>query len=181
MALCRALAVCVLDPGSHFLQSWNTRMDALEISNLRSPALAHPAAFEPAALVDFAAREGRTSELIDAPVKHSWLATTDLSPKGARLSALPSSALFRDFCASLEAKLPHRWLSGTATSICKDASTGKFGVHFRATASQRERRVVAKAVILATGPVGEWAVPAPFAPHLRRAAAGLARTHLVQS
>ena len=43
MALCRALAVCVLDPGSHFLQSWNTRIDALEISNLRSPALAHPA------------------------------------------------------------------------------------------------------------------------------------------
>ena len=68
------------------------------------------------------------------------------------MKALPSSALFRDFCASLEAKLPHRWLSGAATSVCKDASTGKYCVHYRATADQSERKVVARAVILATAP-----------------------------
>ena len=132
------------------MQSWNNRFDALEISQLRSPAFVHPVAFDPPALVDFAVREGRTSELMDAPAtcgecatgvarrtgrplcKGSWLVTTDLSERGALLKRLPSTALFRDFCASLEARLPHRWFSGKATRVCKDSSTGKFGVHYRA-------------------------------------------------
>ena len=166
--------VCVIDPGSHFMQSWNSRFDALEIKSLRSPTLAHPAAFDPTALLDYATRENRTSELMDAPVaaghgKKAWLASTDLSDRGAQLKALPSNALFRDFCASLEKTLPHRWLSGKATSVCKDASTGKFRVHYRATAGEQERTVVARAVILATGPVGKWAIPTPFEPHLHDA------------
>ena len=148
------------------MQSWNTRFDALQINHLRSPAFAHPVAFEPTAILNFAIREGRTRELTDAPFVDKWLATTDMSQQEPLLKALPSSALFRDFCASLEARLPHRWLSGTATSVCKDASTGKYRVHYRATADQRELKVVARAVILATGPVGKWNVPAPFAPHL---------------
>ena len=155
------IAVCVIDPGSHFMQSWNNRFAALEISHLRSPSFAHPAAFEPKALVEFAIREGRTSELTDAPVC-CWVPTTDLSPQGSLLKALPSNALFRDFCLSLEATLPHRWLSGTANSVCKDPSTGEFRVHYTAKPGERERTVVARAVILATGPVGKWNVPAPF-------------------
>ena len=79
------------------MQSWNNRFEALEISQLRSPAFAHPVAFEPTALVDFAIQEGRTSELSDAPVC-CWVPTTDLSAQGRLLKALPSSALFRDFC-----------------------------------------------------------------------------------
>ena len=89
------------------MQSWNNRFEALEISHLRSPAFAHPVAFEPTALVNFAIQEGRTSELSDAPVC-CWVPTTDLSAQGRLLKALPSNALFRDFCRSLEAKLPHR-------------------------------------------------------------------------
>ena len=162
--MCR-IAVCVIDPGSHFMQSWNTRFRALEINHLRSPAFAQPVAFEPTALVDFAVREGRTSELIDAPVSGQWIASTDVD-KGAMLQSLPSSALFRDFCAELEAKLPHSWLSGAATSVSKDASTGKFRVHYKATDDQRELAVEASAVILATGPVGRWNIPSPFEPHL---------------
>lgn len=161
-------AVCVIDPGSHFMQSWNARFDALEIDHLRSPAFAHPMAWSPSALVDYAVREGRTSELIDAPVKgpHGWLATTDLGPQAKMLTSLPSNALFRDFCSSLEVKIPHRWLSGAAKSVCKDSTSGKFRVHYRATAEkEKERVVVARAVIFATGPVGKWNVPVPFVPH----------------
>ena len=156
--------VCVVDPGSHFMESWNHRFEALEIRQLRSPSFAHPVTFEPTALLDYAVREGRASELVDAPVTR-WLPTTDLSEQAPLLKAMPSNALFRDFCASLEAKLPHRWLSGKATSVCKDPSTGEFRVHCT-TAGGRERKVVARAVILATGPVGKWSVPAPFEPHL---------------
>ena len=121
--------VCVIDPGSRFMQSWNKRFDALEIDHLRSPAFAHPVAFEPTALVDFAVREGRTSELIDAPSTAteratgksvpfgplaegrsvsagSWLLPTDLNPQSALLKALPSRTLFPAFCASLAAEQP---------------------------------------------------------------------------
>jgi hypothetical protein len=156
--------VCVIDPGSHFMESWNLRFDNLEIKHLRSPAFAHPVAFEPSALLNFAVREGRAAELNNAPLGVKWLASIQLQEP--LLKALPSNALFRDFCASLEKKLPHRWLSGTATSVCKDSSTGKFRVHYQASADQRERKVVARAVILATGPSSKWNVPVPFEPHL---------------
>ena len=157
--------VAVIDPGSHFMQSWNTRFDALEISHLRSPAIAHPVAFDPTALVDFAINEGRTSELIDAPVSGSWIVSTDVD-REKWLKALPSSALFRDFCSSLAAKLPHRFCSGTATSVSKDSETGEFRVRYKTAADEREHVVAARAVILATGPVGTWNIPAPFEPHL---------------
>ena len=156
-------AVCVIDPGSHFMQSWNTRFDALEIKYLRSPAIAHPVAFDPTALVNFAIDEGRTSEMIDAPVSGPWLTSTDMD-REQWLKCLPSRSLFRDFCSSLEAKLPHRWASGTATGVSKDLSTGKFHVHYKA--GEREHVVAARAVILATGPVGKWNIPTPFEPHL---------------
>ena len=145
------------------MESWNTRFASLEIDYLRSPAFAHPLAFEPTALVDFANREGRTAELIEAPVSGHWLASTDMGQEDW-LKSLPSAALFRDFCASLEARLPHRWLRATATTVSKDASTGKFRVSCRATADQAERTVAARAVILATGPASKWNVPSPFEP-----------------
>ena len=72
------------------------------------------------------------------------MASTDVG-QDAMLKALPSQALFRDFCASLEARLPHRWLSATATSVSKDASNGS-SVHCTTTADQRDRTVVARAV-----------------------------------
>ena len=164
-ALDEGSRVVVIDPGSHFMQSWNTRFEALEISHLRSPAIAHPVAFDPTALVDFAIGEGRTSELIEAPVSGSWLVSTDVD-REKWLKALPSSALFRDFCSSLAAKLPHRFCSGTATSVSKDSETGEFRVRYKTTADEREHVVAARAVILATGPVGKWNIPAPFEPHL---------------
>ena len=171
MAVCCRAApeICVISPGLHFMEAWNTRFDALEIKHLRSPAIAHPLGFDPTALVDFAIHQGRTSELIDAPVAGTWLATTDLSAQASLLQALPSSALFRDFCSELEAKLTHRWLSGTATRMCKDSSTGKFCVHYEGTADKREHRVAARAVILATGPIGKWSIPTPFEPYLHLA------------
>ena len=133
-----------------------------------APSLASPRTprcpRSPAALVCYAIEEGRTDELIEAPVEGHWLVSTDID-REKYLKALPSSALFKDFCASLEAKLPHRWASGIACNVSKDADTGKFHVRYRA-ASGGEHVVAARAVILATGPVGEWNIPKPFEPHM---------------
>jgi len=170
--------VAVIDPGSHFLEAWYGRFRALEIDRLRSPAYVHPSAFEPTALVEFAIREGRTAELEAAPVAVQWMPTTDHRPEHADssgaslLKALPSSALFRDFCASLEAKLPHKWLRGTATRVARAGGGGggggsSFRVQYSASGEPHElREVEAAALILATGPVGAWSIPPPFAPLL---------------
>ena len=159
--------VCVIDPGARFMESWNSRFEALEIQHLRSPAFAHPVPFEATALLNYAVKEGRTNELIDEPAVSKWLAGGGhMSQQDSQLKALPTQALFRDFCASVETKMPHEWLSGHATAVCKDSVSGKFRVHYRASADQRERKVVARAVILATGPSGMWNVPAPFKSHL---------------
>jgi len=76
---------------------------------------------------------------------------------------LPSTALFKDFCADLAAKLPHQWLRGKATQVHKDERTGKFQVQY--SAHDNEMRVVtADAVVFATGPCGLANIPEPFRP-----------------
>ena len=179
--------VAVIDPGSHFLDAWYGRFRALEIDRLRSPAYVHPSAFEPTALVEFAIREGRTAELEAAPVAVQWMPTTDHRPEHADssgaslLKALPSSALFRDFCASLEAELPHKWLRGTATRVARAGGGGggggsSFRVQYSAAGEPHElREVEAAALILATGPVGAWSIPPPFAPLLSAASSACGR------
>lgn len=153
--------VCVIDPGERFLDEWNKRFAALEIEVLRSPAFAHPAACEPPALMNFAVREGRVSELHNVPCNTTRLATEDMSAQQPLLQGLPSTSLFTDFCASLEAELEHEWLRGTATQLTKDQASGKFRVRY--TDQHGGGGVLlASAVVLATGPAGQLNVPKPF-------------------
>jgi hypothetical protein len=153
-----------MDPGTGFIEDWNKRYEALEISHLRSPAFAHPRAYEPWALVNFAQSHGRTHELLDVPLETRRLATADsgLGHQEPMLFGVPSSALFKDFCASLEANLPHQWVSGRAEQVHKDERTGKFRVRY--TNGTDHCWVVADAVVLATGPTGRRNVPQPFSP-----------------
>jgi lysine/ornithine N-monooxygenase len=156
-------SVCVVDPGTAFLDDWHKRFDALGIEHLRSPALAHPKAHEPHALVNFAVREGRTGELHHVPDATAQRLTTDGNSQQPLLLGLPSTALFRDFCADLAEGLPHQWLRGKATRVHKDEVTGKFHVHY-STHDNKERVVTAEAVALATGPSGQANIPEPFRP-----------------
>ena len=159
--------VCVVDPGKGFMELWNNRFDTLEIQHLRSPAFAHPAAFEPEALLNFAVREGRSHELVDVPVGASKrFATENTSAQEPMLQGLPSTSLFRDFCASLAAELPHRWISGNVAQVQKDKGTDKFRVRCVTRADGASVVVNADAVILATGPAGKWNVPDAFAPFM---------------
>ena len=158
-------AVCVMDPGQSFLEEWNKRFEALGIAHLRSPAVAHPKAYEPQALVNFAESQGRAHELLHVPFVTQRLSVAG-SPdaQDPRLYGLPTTALFRDFCSSLAAGLPHQWLSARAVQVLKDESTGKFRVRYTSSDSDAEGWVIADAVVLATGPAGERIFPAPFRP-----------------
>lgn len=160
-------SVSVIDPGQQFIETWNKRFEVLEIQHLRSPAFAHPAAYEPTALLNFAVREGREREIINVPECCKRVATEDFSAQEPMLQGLPSSALFRDFCSSLASTLPHTWLSGAVTAVRKEGhESDKFVVEYAASADGTPQTVLADAVVLATGAAGKWNVPEPFAPHV---------------
>jgi lysine/ornithine N-monooxygenase len=154
--------VCVMDPGQNFLEEWHKRFEALGIAHLRSPAFAHPKAYEPQALVKFAESHGRTNELLNVPFVTQRHSTEGITAQEPLLYGLPTTALFRDFCSSLEAELPHQWLSARAVQVLKDESTGKFRARY--TSGDGDGWVIADAVVLATGPAGERNVPEPFRP-----------------
>ena len=151
-----------MDPGQNFLEEWNKRFEALGIAHLRSPAVAHPKAYEPQALVNFAESQGRTNELLNVPFVTQRLSTEGLTAQDPRLYGLPTTALFRDFCSSLEEKLPHQWLTARAVQVLKDENTGKFRARY--TSGDGDGWVIADAVVLATGPAGERNIPEPFRP-----------------
>lgn len=156
-------SVCIIDPGEGFLSEWHRRFDALGIRYLRSPALAHPKALEPHALVNFAVREGRTSEIVHVPdVGRKLSDLNGVDSQHAMMIGLPSTALFKDFCDEVASQLPHRWLRGTATSVHKDED-GKLCVRYQ-NAAHGLGMVVADAVILATGPRGQPNIPEAFQP-----------------
>ena len=68
-------------------------------------------------------------------------------------------------CASLEATLPHRWLwDGDERVQGRRHGQVPRPLQVDDVVRRAERRVAAKAVILATGPVGRWVIPAPFEP-----------------
>ena len=163
-------------------------MGALGIEHLRSPAFAHPQAYEAHALVNFATREGRCDELHRVP-EHAGLrrgerklrtpgdltqskVSTPLPQPGVcdrtvaqSLHGLPSTALFRDFCTSVAADLPHQWISGTVDAVAKSSvSERQFEVLY--SGENGSGKIMAKAVILATGPQGRWNIPEPFAPFM---------------
>ena len=156
-------------PRPHVHGGGDARFAALEIPHLRSPAAAHPRAYEPQALMDYAVKHGRTSELIDPPsasYQRQRMATADGVNSIPLLYALPSTALFRDFCASLAAELPHTWVRGEAAAVVKDARTGKYRARYVDGATGAPGWIVADAVVLATGPASERNVPAPLRPHV---------------
>ncbi|KAL3904149.1 MAG: hypothetical protein SGPRY_011399, partial [Prymnesium sp.] len=124
-------------------------------------------AFEPQALCHFAVREGRTDELFGVPEFTNRIATEDVSGQDPLMQGKPSTALFRDFCSSLEDKLPHQWLSGTCVDVLKDSQTNKFQVLYESTAQAGVvQSLQANAVVLATGPLGKPNIPQPFLPHM---------------
>ena len=159
-------SVGVMDPGLHFCDDWNTRFEALKIEHLRSPAFAHPKAYEPVALMNFAVSQGREHELLNVPVLASSAryasAMDENEGSQPALFGQPTQALFRDFCASLEAGLPHQWVRGRAVQVRKNPGTGKFRVRYEHGGASGW--VAADAVVLATGPTGKLNIPAPFIP-----------------
>lgn len=179
------MQVCVVD-GDPWLGAWHRRFEALGIKWLRSPAIAHPSAYDDA-LIEFAQRTGRTNELRDLELHserlHGLRNSKDSKTGGSNnathmrglwqahtgLYALPSQALFRDFCAQLADSLPHDFVQSRALKITHHPSAAKEGEEEVEGAEElmevllgNGARVWARHLVLAVGAAGPPTVPSSF-------------------
>jgi hypothetical protein len=115
--------VCVVDPSGGWMVGWKENFSKLDIEFLRSPALAHPDAFDENALLAFAVSQGREDELLASGCSDvSRLRGLGEAYNG--LWNLPSSKLFLDFCAHITNNLSHDFVTDSVTEIHKAAKSG---------------------------------------------------------
>ena len=95
--------VCVIDEGGSWLNRWDDQFQALEIPHLRSPSDQNPCPYDSFALQQFAAARGRECEFVNLEPG----SVPDCECCGFKGNfLLPSTALFRDFCAHLLSQYP---------------------------------------------------------------------------
>ena len=110
--------VCVIDPSGDWMVGWKENFSKLDITFLRSPALAHPDAFDENALLAFAVSQGREKELLASGCSD----VTRLRGLGEAYNGLwhlPSSRLFLDFCAHTAKNLTHDFVTDAVVDIQK--------------------------------------------------------------
>jgi hypothetical protein len=154
-------SVCVIDPHSEWMEGWKEKFRALDIDFLRSPALAHPNAFDKNALLAYAIENNREDELIESGCSDQK-SLLRLGETQIGLWKLPSTKLFLDFCDDLSTRLSYDFIQGTVKDLSKvflsDNSHPEEEECFQVTLNDG---IIVKAtsVILAMGTVGENIVP----------------------
>jgi hypothetical protein len=144
---------CVIDRNKTWMEEWQSNFDRLSIENLRSPALAHPDLFDPHALLSFAIRQGRESELLESgcgDIKKLF----GLGQSQIGLWTLPSTKLFVDFCLELTKELPHNFIGESVVKNLEKVSNSRFRLVL-----SNGTFIQAKAVVLAVGMSGRPIVP----------------------
>lgn len=152
--------ICVVDPNPTWLYQWEQNFQTLDISFLRSPAVAHCSYFDKHALVAYAVSEGREKELYESGISDiRSLQGTELPQIGSW--KLPSNKLFIDFSRNLAKSLPHDYKQGKVADITKKCDgSDEFHIDLDLTSSdENSKSISAKYVILATGASGKPIIP----------------------
>ena len=153
--------VCIIDPNSQWLDQWEKNFNTLDISFLRSPAVAHCSYFDKSALLAYAFTEGREDELLESGCSDiKSLQGTIRSQVG--LWKLPSTKLFIDFSRNMAESLRHDYIQGRVVDIEKrkvDDNDNDSMMYHIVTNNDRYGTISAKSVILATGVVGRPIIP----------------------
>jgi hypothetical protein len=131
----RPRRVCVIDPRDNgWLSHWRHQFQTLGIDHLRSPALAHPHAYDQNALLAYAMAQqqhgGRSATTADddnnnndSLIESGIMDLKHILPLGQAqigLWKLPSTKLFEDFCFDTVRSLPHDYVRGTVTDVYKN-------------------------------------------------------------
>lgn len=111
--------MCVVDADGSWLSEWHGRFEALDIARLRSPVWAHPDMADESALLAYAWRTGRQSEIYSATSAAAAPARTfsGLWEQAVGAFDVPGAGLFADFCRDTAAQLPHTMLPGVVAGI----------------------------------------------------------------
>ncbi|KAI2489865.1 L-lysine 6-monooxygenase (NADPH-requiring) [Fragilaria crotonensis] len=149
--------VAVIDPSPQWMTQWRQHFSTLGITVLRSPALAHPDLFDSNALLAFATRHGRSSELIESGCG-DMASLIPLGQTQVGLWKLPTASLFLDFCDDMTKRLPHGYICDSVVDISKESDNDEDEEFFHVML-ESGNFVGAKAVILATGVVGYPSIP----------------------
>lgn len=155
----KQLSVAVVDTHGEWMGEWRGKFEALQIPHLRSPAWAHPDALSRAALMEFAHRTGRESELRQLDLSGTTL--KNLHELGAGLFQLPGNDLFCDFCHATAAGLNHTMIRGTVRDVNENSSGSCYELCVQ---DQDDNHTLIRAahVVFALGPAGGPNVPEPF-------------------
>lgn len=157
--------ICVIDPNTVWLHQWEQNFQTLDISFLRSPAVAHCSYFDKNALLAYAISEGREDELHDSGISDIKSLSGTILPQIGGWK-LPSTKLFIDFSRNLAKSLPHDYHQGKVVDIRKDtteAGLDSSSSPFQIRLDTTEAIISAKSVIVATGACGCPIVPKSLA------------------
>ena len=153
----KAKRICVVDPNPDWLSQWERNFEALDISFLRSPTVAHCCYFDRNALLAYAISQGREDELLESGCSDIKSLKGTILPQ-VGLWKLPSTKLFIDFSRDLARQLKHKYIQGKVVDIGKDSLNSIFKITI---GGNLEKVISSKSVILATGAVGR---PIPIIP-----------------
>lgn len=150
--------ICVID-AMPWLHTFEENFKTLDISFLRSPALAHCSYFDRNALLAYAVSTGRENELLDSGCSDiKSLKGTSMPHNGSW--KLPSTSLFIDFSRSYAQSLRHDFIQGMVLDIQKAKGSSSFKI----TVSDKTKSILScTSVILATGAVGRPVIPKSLA------------------
>ena len=154
--------ICVIDPSPQWLDQWEKNFKTLDITFLRSPSVAHCSYFDENALLAYAIHEGRDDELLESGCSNIKSLKGTIKPD-VGLWRLPSTKLFLDFSRSMAEFLQHDYIQGRVLDIEKsekdDDDSDEGPTYHISTDNNYHNTISAKAVILATGSVGQPIIP----------------------
>jgi hypothetical protein len=107
------------------MNDWNQNFSKLDIEYLRSPALAHPDAFDENALLAFAVATGRDKDELLASGCSEASTLRGLGEAYNGLWNMPSTKLFHDFCKATVKHLPHDFVEDTVIDLLPSDNRSK--------------------------------------------------------
>lgn len=154
--------IAVIDPSGSWMSSWNANFDRLQIQFLRSPALAHPDAFDQTSLLAFSVSRGCDQTDLKASGCSDMTSLRPLSGAHNGLWNMPSTKLFRDFCEKKAQGLTHDFVKDSVSDICQEESsslTQSSSAYYKLSLATSGKQLRAKQVVLAMGALGKPIIP----------------------
>ena len=157
IGLHKQLRICVVDPGTSWMQSWKSNFATLRIQHLRSPALAHPDMFDFHSLLVHACQRGREDTELYESGCWDRKDLLGLGQTQVGLWKLPSTNLFADFCDELAARLDHTYFQGKVVEV--EEAHGNMYLVTKSDSLGTITYTFARNIVVATGMAGGQIVP----------------------